>query len=168
MRGPERIALSGPNDSGKSTLPKVIAGSLAPFAGEARMSVPFVMPDQDVSLLLPGETILGNFRRLDPQAAENACRSALARLRFRADAALQQVAALSGGERLRAGLACVLGGPAPLQLLILDDPTNHLDIASLEAVEAGLLAYDGALRVVSDDAAFLARVGVSRQIALAS
>jgi len=168
MRGPERIALSGPNGSGKSTLLKVITGSLAPFAGEARMSVPFVMLDQDVSLLLPGETILGNFRRLNPQAAENACRSALARFCFRADAALQQVAALSGGERLRAGLACVLGGPAPPQLLILDEPTNHLDIASLEAVEAGLLAYDGALLVVSHDAAFLERVGVSRQIALAS
>ncbi len=168
MRGPERIALSGPNGSGKSTLLKVITGSLAPFAGEARMSVPFVMLDQDVSLLRPGETILGNFRRLNPQAAENACRSALARFRFRADAALQQVATLSGGERLRAGLACVLGGPAPPQLLILDEPTNHLDIASLEAVEAGLLAYDGALLVVSHDAAFLERVGVSRQIALAS
>lgn len=164
VRGPERVAVAGPNGSGKSTLLKVLTGSLAPFSGEARIAVPSVMLDQDVSLLRPAETILENFRRLNPQAEENACRAALARFRFRADAALQQVATLSGGERLRAGLACVLGGPAPPQLLILDEPTNHLDITALEAVEAGLVAYDGALLVVSHDAAFLERVGITRQI----
>lgn len=168
IRGLERIALAGPNGSGKSTLLKVITGTLAPSAGEARVAVPFVMLDQDVSLLAPGETILENFRRLNPQAEENACRAALARFRFRADAALQQVATLSGGERLRAGLACVLGGPSPPQLLILDEPTNHLDIASLEAVEAGLVAYDGALLVVSHDEAFLERISATRRIELRS
>ncbi len=78
------------------------------------------------------------------------------------------MATLSGGERLRAGLACVLGGADPPQLLILDEPTNHLDIASLEAVEAGLVAYDGALLVVSHDEAFLERIGVTRRIDLRS
>ncbi len=78
------------------------------------------------------------------------------------------MATLSGGERLRAGLACVLGGADPPQLLIFDEPTNHLDIASLEAVEAGLVAYDGALLVVSHDEAFLERIGVTRRIDLRS
>ncbi len=55
---------------------------------------------------------------------------------FRADAALQIVSTLSGGQLLRAGLACVLGGTKPPPLLILDEPTNHLDIDSIEAVEA--------------------------------
>jgi ATPase subunit of ABC transporter with duplicated ATPase domains len=168
VRGAERIALAGANGSGKSTLLKVITGALVPFSGEARLLVPFVMLDQEVSLLHPEDTILGNFRRLNPQADENACRAALARFRFRAEAALQAVSTLSGGERLRAGLACVLGGAAPPQLLILDEPTNHLDIASLEAVEAALLAYDGALLMVSHDAAFLERVGITRQIELRS
>jgi ATPase subunit of ABC transporter with duplicated ATPase domains len=168
VRGTERIALSGANGSGKSTLLKVITGALAPSAGEARVHVPFVMLDQEVSLLDPADTILGNFRRLNPQADENACRAALARFRFRAEAALQTVATLSGGERLRAGLACVLGGAVPPQLLILDEPTNHLDIASLEAVEAGLVAYDGALLMVSHDAAFLERVGITRWIEVKS
>ena len=168
VRGAERIALSGANGSGKSTLLKVITGRLAPFAGKARVHVPFVMLDQEVSLLDPADTILGNFRRLNPQADENACRAALARFRFRADAALQTVSTLSGGERLRAGLACVLGGAVPPQLLILDEPTNHLDIASLEAVETGLVAYDGALLVVSHDAAFLERVGITRLIEIRS
>lgn len=168
LRGPERAAVAGGNGAGKSTLLKVVTGALAPLAGEVRVGVPFVMLDQDVSLLDPAGTVLDNFRRLNPQADENACRAALARFRFRAGAALQQVATLSGGERLRAGLAAVLGGAAPPQLLILDEPTNHLDIASLEAVEAGLCAYDGALLVVSHDAAFLQRVGITRTLTLRS
>ena len=58
---------------------------------------------------------------------ENACRAALARFMFRADAALRIVSTLSGGQMLRAGLASVLGGRKPPSLLILDEPTNHLD-----------------------------------------
>ncbi len=85
---------------------------------------------------------------------------------FRADAALQQVSSLSGGQLLRAGLACVLGGPRPPSLLILDEPTNHLDIESIEAVEAGLFAYDGALLVVSHDETFLEAIGISRRLEL--
>jgi ATPase subunit of ABC transporter with duplicated ATPase domains len=65
---------------------------------------------------------------------------------------------------LRAGLACVLGGPAPPSLLLLDEPTNHLDIESIEAVEAGLRAYDGALLVVSHDEAFLDAIGITRRL----
>jgi ATPase subunit of ABC transporter with duplicated ATPase domains len=67
---------------------------------------------------------------------------------------------------LRAGLACVLGGTTPPALLILDEPTNHLDIDSIEAVEAGLRAYDGALLVVSHDQAFLEAIGISRRLEL--
>jgi ATPase subunit of ABC transporter with duplicated ATPase domains len=66
---------------------------------------------------------------------------------------------------LRAALACVLGA-APPQLLILDEPTNNLDLDSIAAVEAGLRAYDGALLVVSHDEAFLQAVGISRRLAL--
>ena len=86
---------------------------------------------------------------------------------FRADAALQIVGSLSGGQLFRAGLACVLGGSTPPSLLILDEPTNHLDIDSIEAVEGGLRAYDGALLVVSHDEAFLEAIGITRRIDLA-
>ncbi|ABI78444.1 ABC transporter, ATP-binding protein [Hyphomonas neptunium ATCC 15444] len=166
LRGPERVAIVGPNGSGKSTLLATLTGALPPLAGEAQIQVPSVMLDQEVSILEGAHTILENFQRLNPEADENACRAALARFRFRADAALQVVSTLSGGERLRAGLACVLGGGTPPQLLILDEPTNHLDIASLETVEAGLNAYDGALLIVSHDEAFLGRIGITRRISL--
>ncbi|MDX2234990.1 MAG: ABC-F family ATP-binding cassette domain-containing protein [Hyphomonadaceae bacterium] len=166
VTGPERIALTGPNGAGKTTLLSVIAGTLAPVSGAVRVFTPFVMLDQQVRLLDPRQTVRDNFARLNPGAGENACRAALARFAFRADAALQPVGALSGGQTLRAGLACVLGGPAPPPFLILDEPTNHLDLEALEAVEAGLAGYDGALMVVSHDEAFLAAIGVTRRLAL--
>ena len=111
-------------------------------------------------------TILDAYRRLNPAGDDNACRAALARFMFRAEAALKPLDALSGGERLRAALACVLGGQAPPQLLVLDEPTNHLDLDSIAEVEAALAAYDGALLVVSHDPDFLAAIGVEREIRL--
>lgn len=145
--GPGRTGLVGRNGVGKTTLLRAISS---------------------VSVLDSASSIRDNFRRLNPHSDENACRAALARFMFRADAALADVSSLSGGQLLRAGLACVLGGTAPPQLLILDEPTNHLDIEAVEAVEAGLRAYDGALLVVSHDEAFLRLVGISRRLALPS
>jgi ATPase subunit of ABC transporter with duplicated ATPase domains len=165
LTGPERVVITGPNGSGKTTLLTTIAGQLAPLAGAVRIMAPFALLDQQVSLLDPSLSIRDNFRRLNPGADENACRAALARFMFRADAALQIVGTLSGGQMLRAGLACVLG-VLPPALLILDEPTNHLDIDSIEAVEAGLRAYDGALLVVSHDETFLEAIGITRQIRL--
>ncbi|MBB4374191.1 ATPase subunit of ABC transporter with duplicated ATPase domains [Bradyrhizobium sp. cir1] len=166
--GPERVALVGPNGSGKTTLLRLIAGELRPFSGIVRVRPDFALFDQKVSLLDPAISILENFGRLNPKAGANECHAALARFMFRADAALQEVGYLSGGQMFRAGLACVLGGPAPPSLLILDEPTNHLDIESIEAVESGLRAYDGALLVVSHDDAFLQEIGITRRIDLAA
>ncbi|MEZ2222406.1 ABC-F family ATP-binding cassette domain-containing protein [Rhizobium sp. RCC_161_2] len=166
ITGPERIAVTGPNGSGKTTLLALISGALNPWAGTVRVMTTFSMLDQRVSLLDPSLSIRDNFRRINPQADENACRAALARFMFRADAALQIVSTLSGGQLLRAGLACVLGGPTPPSLLILDEPTNHLDIDSIAAVETGLRAYDGALLVVSHDEVFLEGIGISWRLEL--
>ncbi|WP_425989956.1 ABC-F family ATP-binding cassette domain-containing protein [Brevundimonas sp. TWP2-3-2] len=168
IAGPERVAVIGPNGSGKTTLLALIIGALAPLSGSVRRSTPAAMLDQQVAILDPALSIRDNFRRLHPDVDENSCRASLARFMFRADAALRIVGDLSGGQRLRAGLACVLGGPAPPPFLILDEPTNHLDIDSIEAVEAGLRAYDGALLIVSHDEAFLDAVGITRRIDLCS
>ncbi|MGN6488973.1 MAG: ABC-F family ATP-binding cassette domain-containing protein [Devosia sp.] len=163
--GPERVAVTGPNGAGKTTLLALITGALRPAAGTAEVMTGFAMLDQRVSLLDPALSIADNFARLNPGADLTACRAALARFMFRADAALQTVGTLSGGQLLRAGLAAVLGASPP-PLLILDEPTNHLDIDAIEAVEAGLRAYDGALLVVSHDERFLEAIGVTRRIAL--
>jgi ATPase subunit of ABC transporter with duplicated ATPase domains len=167
ITGPERIAVTGPNGSGKTTLLALISGELKPWRGRVHSMTTLSMLDQRVSLLDPSLSIRDNFRRANPQADENTCRAALARFMFRADAALQALSTLSGGQLLRAGLACVLGS-APPSLLVLDEPTNHLDIDSIAAVEAGLRAYDGALLVVSHDETFLENVGISRRLELPS
>jgi ATPase subunit of ABC transporter with duplicated ATPase domains len=161
------VAVTGPNGSGKTTLLSALAGKLVPWGGSAEVLTAFALLDQEVSVLDPAASIRDNFRRINPGADEQACRCALAKFMFRADAALQEVGTLSGGQRLRAGLACVLG-VAPPPLLILDEPTNHLDVDAIEALEAGLRAYDGALLVVSHDETFLDAVGVTRRVELGS
>ena len=113
--------------------------------------------------LLP---ILDNLRRLNPELTANEAHAALARFAFRNRAALQIAGTLSGGERLRAGLACVFARPQPPFLLLLDEPTNHLDLASIEELENALTGFDGALIVVSHDQAFLQAIGIEREIVL--
>ena len=166
LRGPERVAIMGPNGSGKSTLLKIIAGELDPLSGSVDVPAQARLIDQQVAFLDRSASILENFRRLNPGSDENACRSILAGFLFRADAALQQVGTLSGGQLLRAGLACRLGGPHPPELLLLDEPTNHLDLDSVSSIEDALVAYDGGLLVVSHDRQFLENIGIARQVSV--
>jgi ATPase subunit of ABC transporter with duplicated ATPase domains len=121
--------------------------------------------DQHVAALDPDLSILDNLRRLNPGVGDNAARSLLARFAFRNRAALQRAGTLSGGERMRAGLACAFAGEPP-ELLLLDEPTNHLDLDAVAVLEEALAGYGGAILVVSHDAAFLAAIGAVRVIDL--
>ena len=167
IRGPERVAVTGANGAGKSSLLRVALGSTQPSSGSVRRAEGrLAMLDQHVALLDPGATILANFIARHPGLGAHEGHAALARFAFRNRDAERIVATLSGGERLRAGLACVLGGPEPARLLLLDEPTNHLDLASLEILERALASYDGALLVVSHDRRFLEAIGVTREVTL--
>lgn len=164
MRGPERVALRGGNGSGKSTLIALACGAIELTRGAIRRGVTATVLDQRASLLNADETLLANFLRLNAKANENAAYGALAKFLFRNQAALKRAGELSGGEKLRAALACTLFGDQPPQLLILDEPTNHLDLESVEAIESALAEYDGALLVASHDPDFLDALEIERVI----
>ena len=164
--GPERVAVVGANGAGKTTLIKLAAGEREPTHGRIVRGAPAAVLDQHTAMLRGDETLVEAFRRLNPDATRNDAHAALARFLFRNAAAEQKVGLLSGGERLRAAMACVLMSRTPPQLLILDEPTNHLDLDSIAAVEAALRGYDGAMLVVSHDPDFLEAIGVEREIVL--
>jgi ATPase subunit of ABC transporter with duplicated ATPase domains len=166
LRGPERVALTGPNGAGKSTVLRLAAGLIKPDNGTILCPAPLALLDQSVSLLDRNATLLDNLRRFNPTMDENALRAALARFAFRNVAAERMVKDLSGGECLRAGLACVLSAARVPQFLMLDEPTNHLDVESIEVIENALRQYDGALLIVSHDRSFRDAVGMTRQIDL--
>jgi ATPase subunit of ABC transporter with duplicated ATPase domains len=167
LQGPERIALVGANGSGKSTLLQLIRKQLLTQQGEIYLGVETVgYLDQNVEFLRSNESILENFLRLNPMVSEFAARSYLAQFLFRNQAALKLVSFLSGGERLRVGLACILYAKKPPQLLLLDEPTNHLDLASIAHVEMILSYYQGAVIVVSHDQNFLQNINCERIVEL--
>jgi ATPase subunit of ABC transporter with duplicated ATPase domains len=166
LTGPERLALTGPNGSGKTTVIRLAVGALSPTGGNVIRGVDAVVLDQRAALLRDDQALLENFRRLNPEANDNAAHAALARFLFRNVAAMKPAGDLSGGERLRAALACVLMADRPPRMIILDEPTNHLDLDSIRAVESALADYDGALLVVSHDEDFLKAVGVNRSVNL--
>ncbi|PTH90068.1 ABC transporter [Streptomyces sp. A244] len=166
LRGPERVALIGRNGAGKTTLLRTIAGELAPGAGEVRAHVPLRFLPQRLDVLDGERTVAENVARYAPGATNNRVRARLARFLFRGARADQKAATLSGGERFRAALAALmLAEPAP-QLLMLDEPTNNLDMASVRQLTTALESYEGALVVASHDLPFLESVGITRWLLL--
>ncbi len=165
--GPERIAIRGPNGSGKTTLLDLLAGTLAPQQGERRLGIDasaVAMLGQHVHWPAPERSLLDNVQLVNASLDAAQARQLLASFLFRGDAALRPAAVLSGGEAIRAALACALFSEHAPQLLLLDEPTNHLDLDSLEAVERALRGYDGALVVISHDDDFIAAIGATREI----
>lgn len=155
MDGPMRVALRGPNGCGKSTLLKAILGECVPVTGSCRVSVNVAYLDQHLSQLDLTQSVIAHLNLHNTPLEEGILRSRLAQLQLGADRVTLPLSALSGGERLKAALACVLWREEATQLLLLDEPTNHLDLASTRAIEAALAGFTGALLVVSHDEAFL-------------
>lgn len=164
LHGQPRIGLVGPNGSGKSSLLQLLAGRLQPSAGRCQVHVPAAYLDQHLGLLDPMRSAAAQLQDADPGAPAHAQRLRLALLGLDQQRADLPTGQLSGGQRLKAALACALYRAQPAQLLLLDEPTNHLDLAAVEAIEALLRSYQGALIVASHDAAFLQRLGLQQRL----
>ncbi|MGV3150528.1 ATP-binding cassette domain-containing protein [Rothia sp. 11254D007CT] len=169
VQGPERLRLAGSNGSGKSTLLRAIMGDsqaaeTARYACDYRVANTGYLPQR---LTLPQEqSMLELVATANPALTEQQIRDDLARLLFRRERVHLPVGVLSGGERFRVALATVLlASPAP-QLLILDEPTNNLDMASVDWLVQALASYEGALLVVSHDEAFCAQLGLTGVLTL--
>lgn len=164
MDGPMRVALRGPNGCGKSTLLKTILGECTPVEGACRVSVNVAYLDQHLSQLDLTQSVISHLNLHNTPLEEGGLRSRLAQLQLGADKVTLPLAELSGGERLKAALACVLWREEATQLLLLDEPTNHLDLASMQAIEAALAGFPGALLVVSHDEHFLEGLNLTHDL----
>ena len=164
LYGRQRVAVLGPNGCGKSTLLKVIAGQIAPLSGNHHVTAPFAYLDQQLHTLDPQRNVLEQLRDAAPKTAEGTLRTRLVHLGLDSQRIVLPAAQLSGGERIKAALACILYAEEPPQLLLLDEPSNHLDLPALQALEQMLRHYQGGLMIVSHDKHFLAQLALSHHL----
>lgn len=193
IQGPDRVALIGRNGAGKTTLLERLVADVGHDSGEA-LPLDADRPDpsgddadlrssgarlvataltdrigylpQRVDGLDENRSVFENIADAAPQVPEKELRNRLARFLIRGATAERPVAALSGGERFRVALAkLLLSDPAP-HLVVLDEPTNNLDIDTVDQLVEALRAYRGAVLVVSHDDAFLARLDLGLTLAI--
>jgi ATP-binding cassette, subfamily F, member 3 len=149
------IALVGPNGAGKSTLLATLLGARAPAAGEARLGAGVVAEwfRQDLAQVPEGRSIYDCVADVRGRWTRGHIQNHLGAFGFSGDEVQRSTAIISGGERARVALALLALRPA--NLLVLDEPTNDLDVESIEALEDGLTEYEGTVILVSHDRAFL-------------
>ncbi|MEB3268370.1 MAG: ABC-F family ATP-binding cassette domain-containing protein [Leptolyngbya sp.] len=156
----DRIAFLGPNGCGKSTLLRLVLGREQPQEGTVALGQHNVLPQyfeqNQAEALDLNTTAFDTLQAIVPDWKMEQVRALLGQFLFSGDMAFKTVGALSGGEKARLALACMLVRPA--NLLILDEPTNHLDIPAKETLEAALRQYDGTVLLVSHDRFFISQV----------
>jgi ATP-binding cassette subfamily F protein 3 len=152
VRGGARIGVLGVNGAGKSTLIKTLAGLLEPLSGERLASRGLEIgyfAQHQLDMLDAGSTPLQHLARLAPQAREQELRNYLGGFAFSGDAATSPVAPMSGGEKARLALALIVWQKP--NLLLLDEPSNHLDVDTREALATALAEFPGSVLLVSHD-----------------
>lgn len=155
LRG-ERVAFVGQNGQGKTTLAKILINEIPASSGEIKpghnVQVGYYAQDQS-DTLHQMSTVLETMEQHSPSEMRTKLRNILGAFMFSGEDVDKKVSVLSGGERARLALACLL--LRPFNLLVLDEPTNHLDIISKDILKKALLDFDGTLIVVSHDREFL-------------
>jgi ATPase subunit of ABC transporter with duplicated ATPase domains len=164
----ERIALKGVNGSGKTTLIKLILGHSEPQTGTIhRTQSKSVYIDQDYSLINNGLSVYEQAQRYNKSALqEHEIKIRLNRFLFTMEDWEKPCSALSGGERMRLVLCCLTIDRESPDIIVLDEPTNNLDIQNIEILAAALNEYQGTLIVISHDETFLEEVNIGRTLQL--
>ncbi|MCL2515046.1 MAG: ATP-binding cassette domain-containing protein [Microbacteriaceae bacterium] len=173
IQGPERIALTGGNGVGKTTLIEAMIGRDATHEASAQPRATAELATDRVAYLPQriddlddAATVLENVAVRAQGVTTGELRNRLARFLIRGGAVDRPVESLSGGERFRVALARLLLADPPAHLLVLDEPTNNLDLDSIDRLVEALSAYRGALLVVSHDRGFLGRIGLDVELRL--
>lgn len=151
-----RMALVGPNGAGKSTLLKILAGVLSFEGGERSLGYNVTVgyhSQHRAETLDPERTVLDEAMAGDKQNLPQLVRNVLGSFLFSGDTVFKKVKVLSGGEKSRLSLVKILLNPP--NFLLLDEPTTHLDMESVEALLAALKAYEGSLAFISHDEHFI-------------
>ncbi|MFI9510192.1 ABC-F family ATP-binding cassette domain-containing protein [Nocardia sp. NPDC052566] len=165
IQGPERVALIGRNGAGKSTLIENLIHGRDPERATLCTDRVGYLP-QRLDGLDEQASAVENVHAVAAATPPATIRNQLARLLLRGTGAERPVSTLSGGERFRVSLARLLLADPPAQLLILDEPTNNLDLASVEQLVEALAGYRGAILVVSHDHRFLRGIGIDTVVEL--
>lgn len=154
IRYGERVALIGPNGSGKTTFLKILLGEMVPDGGEISLgsNVKTAYLPQNIFFKDEEQTVLEYFRE-DISVLEGKAREHLAKFMFYGGNVFKKIKHLSGGERARLKLSKLLF--EDVNLLILDEPTNHLDISSIESIEEALTNFKGTIFFISHDRFFI-------------
>jgi len=169
IRSGQRIVIEGENGSGKTTLVKLILGNLKPTTGNMTRAenLQYLYIDQEYSLIDNNRTVFEQVQRFnDRKLPEHILKTELHRFLFPANTWDKSCSQLSGGEKMRLIFCCLMVSNSSPDLFILDEPTNNLDIQSLEIVTDALENYRGTLLVISHDRYFTQEIGIQETLTL--
>lgn len=168
IRSGDRIHLKGGNGSGKTTLLRLITGSLSPIQGSLMRDkeLTYVYLDQEYSIICDELSVLDQLSRFNSKLYDNELKTILNRFLFPVSTWNKRCGCLSGGEKMKLSLCCLMVGVQTPDIFILDEPTNNIDIRNMEILTETLKAYQGTLLVVSHDSYFVRQIEVDKQLEL--
>lgn len=162
----EKIHVVGNNGAGKSTLLKTIAGLLKPKSGDIFCKAKLLYLDQNFYFGDQQLNALAQLKPFNPQYSDSEWRNLLGQLGIRGDKALYPLHQLSGGEKLKVALLGLSQHAEAIDLLLLDEPENHLDIESRELLAAAISSFTGTVILVSHDQSFVEECGINTTFTL--